>query len=108
MRLCFVEQSMEHANLSPETSIGAVALTVADAKRMADFYRNVIGLRLRREDNQQVVLGAGGRDLLMLHEEPGAVRAPNQSPGLYHLAVLLPSRLALAQSLRHLPDSNAA
>jgi catechol 2,3-dioxygenase len=95
-------------SISPATTIGAVALTVADAQRMAAFYRDALGLAVHREDAARVALGAGGQDLLILHQDPNAPRPPARSTGLYHLAILLPSRRALAQSLRHLAQSKVA
>lgn len=49
-------------------------------------------------------LGTGERDLLALRELPSATR-PQRTTGLYHFAILVPSRLELAQTLKHLIDT---
>lgn len=87
-----------------ETAIGPVALTVSDLDRMVDFYREVIGFRLHRREGDSATLGAGRADLLVLAARPGARRTPGTT-GLYHFAVLMPSRLALARSLKRLAET---
>jgi catechol 2,3-dioxygenase len=84
--------------------VGPVALRVADLGRAVGFYGDALGLALNREDGAAAALGAGGRDLILLEERPGAPR-PRRSTGLYHLAILLPSRRDLARALRHLAES---
>jgi len=81
--------------------MGAVHLTVADLAEMKDFYTRRLGMHLRREESGRASLGTADRDLVVLHERTGAVRVP-QTAGLYHFAVLVPSRLELARSLRQL------
>ncbi|MCI0396130.1 MAG: VOC family protein, partial [Chloroflexi bacterium] len=61
--------------------------------------------QLHRRDGDVAWLGAGAADLLVLHERPGARRHLRGVTGLYHFAVLTPSRLALARSLQHLADT---
>lgn len=80
--------------------MGAVHLTVADLKRSLDWYRDSIGLRLLARENGTASLGAGERELLALVEEPGAEPTP-RTTGLYHFALLLPSRADLARWLAH-------
>jgi len=50
-------------------------------------------------------LGAGGRDLLVLHESPAAPRADGTT-GLYHFAILVPSRAELGSALRRLVETD--
>jgi catechol 2,3-dioxygenase len=64
-----------------------------------------MGFYLHRKENGTAYLGAGDRDLLILSEKTGATLAPRHT-GLYHFAILLPSRLALAGMLRHLIKTN--
>ncbi len=78
--------------------VGPVALRVASLARSTDFYRQVLGLRVHREGDASAALGAGGDDLLRLEEDPAAPR-PRGTTGLYHFALLLPSRRALARQL---------
>jgi catechol 2,3-dioxygenase len=87
----------ETAKLAPETRLGAVELTVTDLGRSVPFYQEAIGLELHRTEDGKAVLGAGGDDLLVLVEEPEARRAGRHA-GLYHFALLHPSRLELARA----------
>src|SRR5262245_57946192 len=87
--------------IHPETEIGAVHLTIADLDRSLRFYIEVLGLQLQTRREGAAVLGAGARDLLVLYESPDARPAP-RTTGLYHFAILVPSRLDLARTLRHL------
>jgi catechol 2,3-dioxygenase len=81
--------------------LGPVHLTVTDLDRSVDFYGRSIGLRTRRRGDGEAVLGAGGDDLLVLVEQPDAGRAGRHA-GLYHFALLHPSRLELARAARRL------
>jgi catechol 2,3-dioxygenase len=81
--------------------VGAVELTVTDLERSVDFYETAIGLRLRERVDGRAALGAGGEDLLVLVEEPGA-RPAGRHAGLYHFALLHPSRLELARAAQRL------
>lgn len=92
-------------NVLPDTvQMGRVALTVADLPRSLAYYQERIGLRLLEQEGQTAVLGTVERPLLILQEQPGARPARGRT-GLYHFALLLPSRPALAQTLRHLIQS---
>jgi catechol 2,3-dioxygenase len=82
--------------LPRDAHIGQVSLVVSDLDRSVAFYRDVLGLTSVRRDGQVAHLGPeGGRAFLQLHGEPGAVPKPRRSTGLYHFAVLVPSRAAL-------------
>lgn len=95
---------VNQTSIHPDTTLGPVVLTVADLSRSLDFYRDRLGFELHRQQDGAAVLGAGGTDLLELVEQPGAQKFP-RTTGLYHFAVLTPSRLALAQSLRRLIET---
>jgi catechol 2,3-dioxygenase len=86
--------------------IGRIDLTVASLERATTFYEEVIGLRRLGGDRTSAFLGAGDRQLLRLVELPGARPAP-RAAGLYHFALLLPTRRDLALSLDHLHRVNA-
>ena len=83
---------------------GAVGLSVRDLGRSLDFYRRAIGLEVLEKGGGRVDLGVGGRRLLALEERPGAVRDFGAAD-LFHFALLLPSRAALGQQLRHLLEA---
>lgn len=79
---------------------------MADAVRAQDFYERVVGLReVGRGDDAAVALGAGGHPLIELAPRPGAPPRPAGTAGLFHLALLVPSRLELARSLRRLGEA---
>jgi catechol 2,3-dioxygenase len=90
--------------IASKTKIGAISLFIADLERAVRFYQDGLGFELLRREGGQAVLGAGGNPLLTLIEKPGARKPPRATTGLYHFAVLLPSRRALAQMLVHLAE----
>jgi catechol 2,3-dioxygenase len=78
--------------------LGPTHLTVSDLDRSAAFYQDAVGLRVHRREDGVAALGAGAEDVLVLTEQPGA-RPPGRHAGLYHVALLYPSREELAQAL---------
>jgi catechol 2,3-dioxygenase len=87
--------------IAAATSIGGVSLTVAALDEQVAFYRDAIGLREIRRDGDTVELGApeGGSVLVSLVGRPAAPRRPPRTTGLFHLALLVPSRSELARAL---------
>jgi catechol 2,3-dioxygenase len=79
--------------------MGAVHLTVADLERSLAYYEQQIGLRVLSRENGTAELGSD-RTLLVLTEEQGAHPADGYS-GLFHFALLVPSRPDLARWLAH-------
>jgi catechol 2,3-dioxygenase len=90
--------------IHPNTQIGLVSLTVADFGRSLPYYTHNIGLKLLSQDGHTAVLGTTERPLLELVEKPGAT-PPRGTTGLYHFALLVPSRLELAKTFKNLVDS---
>jgi catechol 2,3-dioxygenase len=89
------------ATLPATLRLGPVHLTVTDLDRSVAFYERSIGLRTRRRDDRSAALGAGGGDLLVLVEQPDA-RPAGRHAGLYHFALLHPSRFELARAANRL------
>lgn len=89
--------------IAPATTIGEIEIYVAELQRALHYYQDGLGFKLISQDGGQAVLGAGERRLLTLLEKPGARHVPNTT-GLYHFAILLPSRRALAEVLFHLAE----
>ena len=81
--------------------MGAVDIAVTDGDRALRFYRDYVGLTPLPSRGAAIPMGAGGRELVVLH--PGAQRpvVPRTS-GLYHLALLLPDRRELARVIGRL------
>jgi catechol 2,3-dioxygenase len=88
------------AAIAPDTSLGAVHLTVADLGRSVAYYEDTVGLTLLERSDDEARLGAGADPLLVLVEESGA-RPSDGYTGLYHFALLVPERVDLALWLAH-------
>ncbi|WP_314479839.1 VOC family protein [Streptococcus cristatus] len=84
--------------------LGEVALYVADLASQKDFYQHVLGLELLEEQDGQVALGRVGQVLVRLLATSDR-QSVKSAYGLYHLALLLPSRQALADILKHLSEN---
>jgi catechol 2,3-dioxygenase len=86
------------------TRIGHVHLKVADLARAIEFYRDVLGFALtQRYGDSAAFLSAGGYHHhigLNTWESLGGSPPPPRATGLYHLAILYPSRRELADALR--------
>jgi catechol 2,3-dioxygenase len=96
-----------HTAIDPATRIGTVALTVSDLARPHAFYEQAIGLRATERDNGVLALGTdGGPALIELHGDPPAAPLDRRRTGLFHLAILLPSRRDLALALARLAAAN--
>lgn len=89
--------------IDSDTTIGLVTLSVGDLTRSLDFYRQHIGLSVLDHGVGSATLGVGARAMLHLHEQPGA-RVVRRTTGLYHIALLVPSRRDLAQVIRHFAE----
>jgi len=87
--------------LPDDLSLGEVHLIVTDLDRSIDFYERAIGLRTSSRGDGTAALGAGADDLLVLHERPGA-RPAGRHAGLYHFALLHPTRQELARAVQRL------
>jgi catechol 2,3-dioxygenase len=88
-------------SIHPATLIGHVSLTVADLDNQIAFYQQVLGFQLHWREGDKAALGAGGADLLRLTQEPN-VKKYQRVTGLYHFAVLFPSRRELARAIARL------
>lgn len=100
--------SMKEKNLyrpiDPQVRIGHVHLKVADLERALKFYRDVLGFEVTaRYGTQAVFLSAGGYHHhigLNTWESLGGSPPPTGTTGLYHVAILYPTRALLADALR--------
>jgi catechol 2,3-dioxygenase len=88
-------------NYNGSMYLGPVHLIVSDLDRSVAFYQDAIGLQVHELTDQEATLGAGGDPFLILAGEPGAARAGRHA-GLYHVALLYPSRDELARALQRL------
>jgi len=92
--------------IDPGVRIGHTHLKVADLERAIGFYRDVLGFELtQRFGRQAAFLSAGGYHHhigLNTWQSAGGPPPPPGSTGLYHHAILYPTRAALADALRRL------
>jgi catechol 2,3-dioxygenase len=77
--------------------LGAAHLVGTDLDRSLAWYERALGLRAHWRHDGAAGLGVGGDDVLVLHEEPDA-RPAGRHAGLYHVALLHPSREELARA----------
>jgi catechol 2,3-dioxygenase len=92
--------------IHPDTSVGEVRLTVADLARSRDFYERALGLRATERDDGSLALGVVGEaPIIELTADAAAPPRPRRTTGLFHLAVLLPTRRDLAVALRRLAEA---
>ena len=88
--------------IHPGTSVGPVALTVHRLEKITPFYRDVLGLHPLILEADAAVLGTrDGVPLVALLERPDAPQPAANATGLYHLALVLPSRADLARWFVH-------
>lgn len=84
--------------------LGEVALKVQDINKTALFYRDILGMTVLVEDENSLVLGTPQQPLVRLIKSASSSSHQN-AYGLYHMAILVPSRQDLANILKHLVDS---
>jgi len=99
--------NLQTTSIHPETEVGHLSLAVANLERSIAFYTDAIGFALLQQDADGATLGAAGRPLLHLSEHADASPWPRDRTsytGLYHFAILLPTRADLGLWLRHWLD----
>jgi catechol 2,3-dioxygenase len=96
---------MTAAPINPGVRIGHVHLKVADLDRALKFYCGVLGFELMQTRQGAAFISAGGYHHhigLNTWESHGGTPPPLGTTGLYHLAILYPTRPQLADALRRL------
>ena len=101
---------MKEKTIDPNVRIGHVHLKVANLQRALDFYCGVLGFELtQRYGEEAAFVSAGGYHHhigLNTWESRDGSPPPKGATGLYHFAILYPSRAALADALRRLMQAN--
>jgi len=93
-------------SIHPETRMGATRLTVSDLGRSRAFYEQAVGLHASELEDGGVALGAEPSEpLVELYGDPTAPALNRRATGLFHLAILLPSRRDLALALVRLAQA---
>ena len=77
----------------PTTFVSHVHLKVTDLERSLKFYQEIIGFKVLKKTDRTAALTADGKTALLTIEQPeGAMPKQGRTTGLYHFALLLPSR----------------
>ena len=101
---------MKKKTIDPNVRIGHVHLKVANLQRALDFYCGVLGFELtQRYGEEAAFVSAGGYHHhigLNTWESRDGSPPPKGATGLYHFAILYPTRAALADALRRLMQAN--
>lgn len=91
------------------TRIGHVHLKVADIDQSLEFYQGVLGFELMHRMEQAAFISAGGYHhhiALNTWESKGAPPPPENTTGLFHLAILYPTRTDLADALQRVLNND--
>jgi catechol 2,3-dioxygenase len=101
---------VKEKTIDPNVQIGHVHLKVANLQRALDFYCGVLGFELtQRYGEEAAFVSAGGYHHhigLNTWESRDGSPPPKSATGLYHFAILYPTRAALADALRRLMQAN--
>ena len=97
---------MSQFALDPSAHVGPVALTVQSLERTLYLYRDILGMQVLSAQDADVTLAVDGTPLFQLTANPGAHKRSPRTTGLYHAAILTPSRLDLARTLMRLVETD--
>lgn len=87
----------------PVIYVDTVHLNVQDLGRSLAYYKDVIGLTVTEQSEIAATLSASAdKPLIVLHQDGPVAPRPSRTTGLYHVALLVPTRNDLAQVVRHL------
>jgi catechol 2,3-dioxygenase len=94
-------------SIDPRTSVGPVRLTVSDVDRSRAFYERSIGLRSFERPDGTLAFGPDdAHPLVELRGDSSAPALAHSAPGLFHLAILVPTRQDLALALARLAQTH--
>lgn len=96
---------MNNFHQSPILYVRDVSLKVQNLERSIQFYEEVIGFKLLKKEGNKAYMTADGKtELLTLEQPENVVPKQGRTAGLYHFAILLPSRRDLSRFLRHIAE----
>lgn len=96
---------MRHFHESPNLYIGAVDIKVQNIEKSIAFYEQIIGLKVLQKSDKSASMTADGKNPLIILEQPeNVVPKTQRTAGLYHFAILLPTRADLSVFLRHIAE----
>ncbi|ADR21798.1 glyoxalase [Marivirga tractuosa] len=101
---------MENYKIPAQTRIGHVHLKVSDLEKALDFYHGLLGFEIiQKMGDQAAFISAGGYHHhigLNTWQSRGADPAPDYAPGLFHTAIVYPTRKSLAEIFVRLREAN--
>ncbi|MFG6117658.1 VOC family protein [Thalassobacillus sp. B23F22_16] len=87
----------------PITFVNRVNIKVQHLERSLEYYQEVIGLKILEQSNNKAKLTADGKTCILSIEQPdNVIPKQGRTTGLYHFAILVPSRSDLANIVQHL------
>lgn len=90
------------------TYVDRVGLKSHDAENLAQFYQDIVGLKILARRDHSIILGAaaetGDRELLEIEQSAALKTDDPHSAGLFHTAFLLPERVDLARWVKRAID----
>lgn len=94
-------------HIKPNTFVELVELKVTDLEKSLSYYTEVIGFKVLEKMDNKVLLTTDGKTPLLSIEQPtNVVPTQQKTAGLYHFALLLPSRADLGAVLKHFVEIN--
>jgi len=91
-----------HFHEKPNTYVTNVEIKVSDLQRSLTFYQEVIGFNVLHQESHKATLTADGHTALITIVQPDTVEEKlSMTTGLYHFALLLPTRRDLANIITH-------
>ncbi len=101
------QSSLTSTSIHPGTNIGLVTLRVSQIERSLLFYQGILAFQPIEQMPGRVLLGGQDKQpLLELLEVPGAAPQPRRATGLYHVAILLPTRRDLGRVFLRLAQAS--
>jgi len=97
---------LDNFHKKPITFVGEVSINVMNLNNAIQFYQDIIGFQVLEQTTRKAVLTTDGQTPLLTLEQPDdVVPKKGRTTGLYHFALLLPTRADLSVFLNHILQS---
>lgn len=97
---------MDKFHQKPNVYVEEVNINVKNLEYSLTFYQNIIGLQILEKTDRRAVLTTDGKAPILTLEQPeDVIPKVERTSGLYHFAILLPTRADLSVFLRHLLET---